>query len=251
MRIAVAGGTGTVGRHVVVAAQNAGHEAVVLSRSRGVDVRTGKGLAEALSGADAVIDVTHPDTIERGAATEFWTEAASALQRTGAEQGVRHIVTLSIVGIEKTSFGYYAAKLEHERAAAAGPVPGTVLRATQFHELPAQLIAITRHDSQAQVLDLRPVQTVAARTVGEVLLELAEAAPIGRAPELAGPQQAELVALARAFVAHRGEAITVHPDAESVAGIPPGSLLPGSGARIQGPAFGEWLASEDAATLAI
>jgi uncharacterized protein YbjT (DUF2867 family) len=94
-------------------------------------------LAGALNGADAVIDVTHPDTIERVAATEFWTGAAGALQRTGAEQGVRHIVTLSIVGIEKTSFGYYAAKLEHERAAASGPVPSTVLRAIQFHELPA------------------------------------------------------------------------------------------------------------------
>jgi hypothetical protein len=74
-------------------------------------------------------------------------------------------MTLPITGIDKTSFGYYAAKLEHERAAASGPVPSTVMRATQFHELPAQLIAITRHDSQAHVLDLRPVQIVAARTV--------------------------------------------------------------------------------------
>lgn len=80
-------------------------------------------------------------------------------------------MTLSIVGIEKTSFGYYAAKLEHERAAASGPVPSTVMRATQFHELPAQLIAITCHDSQARVLDMRPVQTVVARTVAQVLLE--------------------------------------------------------------------------------
>jgi uncharacterized protein YbjT (DUF2867 family) len=107
MRIAVAGGTGTVGRHVVAHAQNAGHDVVVLSRSRGVDVRSGEGLADALHGADAVIDVTHPDTIEQGAATEFWTDVAGSLQRTGAELGAEHIVTLSIVGIEKTSFGYY------------------------------------------------------------------------------------------------------------------------------------------------
>jgi uncharacterized protein YbjT (DUF2867 family) len=86
------------------------------------------------------------------------------------------------MGIDKTSFGYYAAKLEHERAAASGPVPGTVLRATQLHELPAQLIAITRHDSRAHVLDLRPAQPVAARTVAEVLVELAEAAPSAGRP---------------------------------------------------------------------
>ena len=200
---------------------------------------------------DAVIDVTHPDTIEQGAATEFWTDVAGSLQRTGAEQGVEHIVTLSIVGIDKTSFGYYTAKLEHERAAASGPVPNTVMRATQFHELPAQLIAITRHDSQAHVLDMQPVQTIAARTVGEALLEVAEAVPSGRAPDLAGPQEANLVDLARAFVERRSEAITVHPDADSVAGIPPRALLPGNGARIQGPTFEEWLASDDAAALTV
>ena len=251
MRIAVAGGTGTVGRHVVEHAQQAGHQVAVLSRSRGVDVRTGEGLADALESADAVIDVTHPDTIEQAAATGFWTDVAGALQHTGAGRGVRHIVTLSIVGIDKTSFGYYLAKAEHERAAASGPVPSTIMRATQFHELPAQLMAITGHDSQAQVLDMRPVQTVAARTVGEVLLEVAEAAPAGRATDLAGPEQADLVALARAFVQHRGAAVTVHPDADSVAGIPAGALLPEEGARIQGPTFTEWLASDDAAELAV
>src|SRR5215472_11244678 len=100
MRIAVAGGTGTVGgRHVVAHAQNAGHDVMVLSRSRGVDVRRGEGLADALNGADAVIDVTHPDTIEQGAATEFWTDVAGALQRTGRSeehtselQSLRHLV---------------------------------------------------------------------------------------------------------------------------------------------------------------
>lgn len=164
---------------------------------------------------------------------------------------MRHIVTLSIVGVDKTSFGYYAAKLEHERAAASGPVPSTVMRATQLHELPAQLIRMTRQGSQAQVLDLGPVQPVAARTVAGALLELAEAAPSGRAPDLAGPREADFVALARAFVRHRGEEITVDPDSGSVAGIPPGALLPENDARIQGPTFEEWLDSDDAAALAV
>lgn len=99
------------------------------------------------------------------------------------------------------------------------------------------------------MLDLRPVQTVAARNVAAVLLEVAEAAPLGRAADLAGPQQANLVDLARAFVQHRGQAITVHPDADSVAGIPPGALPPEDSARIQGPSFEEWLASGDAAAV--
>jgi uncharacterized protein YbjT (DUF2867 family) len=249
MRIAVAGGTGTVGRHVAEQARERGHEVVVLSRSHGVDVRSGQGLAEALEGTDVVIDTAHPDTIEQGPAAEFFTEVAGVLQRACAGQGVGHIVTLSIVGIDKTSFGYYAAKREHERAAASGPVPSTIMRATQFHELPAQLIATTRDGSHAGVLDLQPVQTVAARTVGGVLVELAEAPPGGRAADLGGPQRGSLVELAREFVARRGEAIDIDP--VRVDGIPAGALLPADGARIQGPSFEQWLASSDAAAITV
>jgi uncharacterized protein YbjT (DUF2867 family) len=85
------------------------------------------------------------------------TEVAGTLQRTAAERGVGHIVTLSIVGVDQAPFGYFAAKLEHERAAASGLVPSAVLRATELHEFPAQLIAATRNDSQARVFDVRAV----------------------------------------------------------------------------------------------
>lgn len=248
MRIAVAGGTGMVGHHVTARAQQAGHEVVVLSRSRGVDVQSGGGLSDALAGVDVVIDTANPDTTEEGPATEFFTKEAAALQRVGAEAGVRHIVTLSIVGIDKTSFGYYKAKLAQERAAASGPVPSTIMRTTQFYELPGQLIGLTRRDSQARVLDLGQVQPVAARSVGEVLVEVADGDPARRAPELAGPQQTNLVALGRAFVEYRHAEITVLP---VDAGIPPGACLPSDGARIEGPTFEEWLPSEDAAALVL
>jgi uncharacterized protein YbjT (DUF2867 family) len=250
MRIAIAGGTGTVGRHVTARAQQAGHEATVLSRSRGINLRTTEGLSQALKGIDVVIDVSNPGTFEETPAAEFFIQVAGALQHVGAEQGLKHIVTLSIVGIEKTSFGYYAAKREHERAARRGLVPSTVLRATQFHELPAQLVALTRHNSDARVLDLH-VQTVAARTVADVLIELAEDAPQHRVPDLAGPQEADLVDLARAFVKHHGLSIAIHPDSESVIGIPRRALVPEAGARIEGPTFEEWLESDDAANLRV
>lgn len=250
MRIAIAGGTGTVGRHVTAHAKQAGHEAIVLSRSRGINLRTNEGLFQALKGIDVVIDVSNPDTIEQAPATEFFTQVAGALQHVGAEQGLKHIVTLSIVGIDRTSFGYYAAKREHERAARRGLVPSTVLRATQFHELPAQLISLTRHNTEARVLDLH-VQPVAARSVAEVLVELAERAPQHGVPDLAGPQEADLVNLARAFVKRRGLSIAIHPDSESVTGIPRQALLPEAGARIEGPTFEEWLESDDAANLRV
>lgn len=112
-------------------------------------------------------------------------------------------MTLSIVGIEKTSFGYYQAKLEHERAAQAGPVSSTIMRATQLHEFPAQVIGMTRDGSRAHVVDVE-VQIVAARTVAHALLDLAEAQPIGRAADLAGPEEANLVDLARTFTHQEG-----------------------------------------------
>jgi uncharacterized protein YbjT (DUF2867 family) len=111
MRIAVAGGTGIVGRYVVQAATDTGHEVVVLARSHGVDTRTGDGLAQALDGVEIVIDVTNAGTIEQEPATEFFTASTANLQRVGAEQGVRHLVLLSIVGIDRVPVGYYAAKI--------------------------------------------------------------------------------------------------------------------------------------------
>jgi uncharacterized protein YbjT (DUF2867 family) len=248
MRIGVAGGTGTVGRHVVARGAQAGHDMVVLSRSRGVDVRRGNGLANALDGVAVAVNVMNAPPTED--ATAFFTDTARMLARVGAERGVSHIVTLSIVGIERTTFAYYAAKIAQEQAAAAGPVPSTVLRATQFHEFPAQIIARTRNGAEARVPDLR-VKTVAARTVANVLLELAERAPRDRAPDLAGPQEADLIDLARTFVAHRGIAIMVHADADIAAGIPERALIPGDGARIEGPTFEEWLATPEAAGLSL
>jgi hypothetical protein len=93
------------------------------------------------------------------------------------------------------------------------------------------------------------VQTVAARTVAAVLLELATGEPREAVPDLAGPEQADLVDLGRAFVARRGLGISVEADSDSVAGMPPGAMLPGPEARIEGPTFDQWLSSEDAAVI--
>lgn len=248
MRIAVAGATGTVGRHVVSLAQEAGHESMPLSRSHGVDLRSHESVAAALAGVDAVIDVTNAGTVEQGPATEFFTSVASNLQRAGADHGIGHIVTLSIVGIDKTSFGYYQAKREHERAA-HGPVPSTIMRATQFHEFPAQVIAMTREDGHASVFDV-DVQTVAARTVAATLLRHALAGPAGRAPDLAGPARANLVDLARALVEHKGAEVEIRAH-DGMDGVPDGALLPEPGAELAGPTFEEWLAGPDAAELQV
>jgi hypothetical protein len=221
---------------------------VVLSRAVGVDVASGDRLADALTVMQTIVDVTNSASQDERPATDFFVAAAGNLQRFGAQRGAGHIVTLSIVGIDAIPTGYYAAKLAHERVAEAGPVPATILRATQFHEFPAQLISSTAEDGFARLPDLT-VQTVATRTVAEVLVELAGARPAGRAADLAGPDQRPLVDLARMFVERRGGEIVVARDDRP--GIPARALLPGAGVRIEPPSFDEWLDTEDAAALAL
>ena len=138
MRIAVVGGTGTVGKYVVMAAEQAGHHVAALSRRVGVDVQTGAGLDAALVGVDVIVDVINVETLSRSKATAVFTESTRRLHRVGAAQGVSRLVTLSIVGIDRVPSGYYQAKLAQEAAALDGPLPATIVRATQFHEFPAQ-----------------------------------------------------------------------------------------------------------------
>jgi uncharacterized protein YbjT (DUF2867 family) len=250
MRIAIAGGTGLVGSHIVDAARQRGHEPIVLGRSHGIDVVAGDGLHSSLASVDVVIDVMNAESFEEGPATEFFTTAAGNLQRAAGEQGIGHIVTLSIVGIDGTSFGYYKAKLAQGRAAVDGPVPSTIQRATQFHEFPAQMLAAMRDGDHASMFDVR-VQTVAARTVADALLAVAEQPPAGRVPDLAGPQPGSLVDLARAFAARHAPSIEITADTETMSGLAQDELLPTADARLEGPTFEQWLTSDDAAALAL
>jgi uncharacterized protein YbjT (DUF2867 family) len=198
MRIAVAGGTGTVGRYVVQSARDSGHDVVVLSPALGVDTFTGEGLAEALKGVNWIIDTTSPGTIEEAPATEFFVNSTTNLQRLGVDAGVTLLVVLSIVGIERVPSGYYAAKLAQERAALGGNVPASIMRATQFHEFPAQMLRWNSQGAEAHIPDYR-VQTVAARNVGHALIEVAGSGRLGRVPDVCGPDQADLASLAPQF----------------------------------------------------
>ncbi|MFJ9782881.1 SDR family oxidoreductase [Amycolatopsis sp. NPDC101161] len=248
MRIAVAGADELVGPHVVEAARGRGHTVVALDRSTGVDLASGDGLSAALDGVDVVVDVSNSASLDEEAARRFFTSAAANLQRVGAERGVRHIVTLSVVGIDDTGFGYFRAKVDHERTAGSGPVPATIVRATHFHEFPGQLVGRTRDGDHATVFDLR-VQTVAATSVAAALVEVAERPAQGRTPDIAGPEPAEVLDLARAFVDHFGLRLELRTDRDTVTGIADDGLLPGAGATILGPSYAEWLHSPEAAAL--
>ena len=140
MKIAVAGATGRVGRHIVDVLAERGHDVVAMSRSSGVDLITGEGLDAALAGVECIIDAATGPSPEQEAATMFFTTAARNLQEAGQRAGVRRIVVVSIIGIDRLTGGYNVAKIAHEQAMQAGPIPVRVLRAAQFHEFVGQLV---------------------------------------------------------------------------------------------------------------
>ena len=209
-KIAVVGATGRVGRHVVDILEAQGHEVAAISRSRGVDVITGEGLAEALAGAEAIVDAATGPSPEEQAATEFFTTAARNLQEAGRQAGVERIVVVSIIGSDRFAAGYGAAKVAHEQASLSGPIPARVLRAAQFHEFVAQLMEWGARGDVTYVPKMR-TQLVAARTVAEALADLAttsNGAASAAQPilEIAGPREERLVEMATLLAARRGEA---------------------------------------------
>jgi uncharacterized protein YbjT (DUF2867 family) len=248
MRVAVAGGTGVVGRHVTDRLREAGHSPVVLSRSRGVDLTSGAGLDAALSGADAVIDVSNVTTTRASVAREFFTSTTRELLAAGRRAGVTHHVALSIIGVDRVDLGYYAGKRAQEDAV-LGPDTngaGTVLRAAQFHEFAGQVLDRTR--GPIAVVPRMRTQPLAAREVAAALVELAAGPPVGMAPELAGPEEHELVDLARRILAARGQRrLILNPRLPGAAGraLADGALLPAGPAQHGQQTFDQWLTGPD------
>jgi uncharacterized protein YbjT (DUF2867 family) len=249
MKIAVAGATGRVGRHTVDALRERGHEVVPIARSTGVDVITGDGLDAALAGVERIIDASTGPSPQEQEATAFFATATKNLQDAGSRAGVGQIVVVSIIGIDPFSGGYYTAKQVHEKDMLAGQVPARIVRAAQFHEFVETLLEWGTQGEVAYLPNMR-TQLVAARSVGEVLADVATEpgdAPQGGWPmvEVAGPREERLLDAAMLFATRTGRHVKI--EAADDAGDPAiqlmeaGALLPGPRARLVGPPFEQWL----------
>ncbi len=243
MKIAVAGGTGVLGQHVVEVARQRNHEVVVLTRSAGVDLTRGEGLAERLTGVAAVVDATSTLTQKKTTAESFFGSITRHLLEAEQAAGVGHHVVVSIVGIDDLSTGYYQGKLLQERLVAEGRVPWSILRATQFHEFAEQALSFVRVGPFSLVPRMLS-QPVAAVEVAEALVDLAEAGPSGRVPDLAGPEPFQMVELSRRVAAARGRGRRVVPvwlPGATGKGFRNGGLLPTSDGQRGRISFDAWL----------
>jgi uncharacterized protein YbjT (DUF2867 family) len=240
VRIAVAGATGLVGARLCTLAREAGHEVVEIARAYGVDLCRPDGLDELLAGCSVVVDVTSSPTLEREGATLFFETVAHNLGRAATAAGVRRTVVLSIVGIDQgTDYGFYAARVAHERAFRASAPGVVVLRTTQFHEFAGQVLARSTKDGVARIMDV-PSQPVDTAEVARLLLDLATGERRGDT-DLAGPRQERLVDQVRRLVESTGADVRVEAG-PAPASMAAGSMLPGPDALLRGTTWDEWLA---------
>lgn len=184
--IAVTGGTGTLGRPTVAALREAGHDVRVVSRQSApglvtADLLTGRHVTRAVEGVDLVVHL---------ASGRRDDEMAQVLAAESAAGGVRHLVYLSIVGVDRIPLPYYQRKLAAERLIAASGVPFTVLRATQFHDLVATLFR-TQRRLPVLVAPAFALQPIDVADVATRLTELAGGPPAGRVPDIGGPEVAQ------------------------------------------------------------
>jgi uncharacterized protein YbjT (DUF2867 family) len=244
MKIVVIGGTGLIGSKVVHRLTEQGHEAVAAAPSTGVNTYTGDGLASVLSGAEVVVDVSNSPTLD-DAAKEFFRVATANLLAAEADAGVGHHVALSVVGTDQlaTQSGYFQAKLTQEELIAAGPVPYTIVHATQFFEFADTLADSATVDG---VVRMPPAyfQPMAAVDVARGVADAAGNAPVNGIVEIGGPEAVLLPDLLRAALTARGDSRPVVADpAAKYWGIDLGerTLVPGPGATLFATRFEDWI----------
>ncbi|MER7680987.1 NAD(P)H-binding protein [Streptomyces sp. NPDC096934] len=242
MKIAVIGGTGLIGSQVVRDLNEAGHEAVPHSLSTGVDILTGKGLDEALNGADVVVNLTNSPTFD-DASPAFFQISMDNLLAASERAGAGHFVVLSIVGVDQVpELDYYRAKTLQEDLLKAGPIPYSIVRATQFMEFMDATLSWTA-DEETVRLPRTLIQPVAAAEVAATVAEVAAGTPLEGTLELGGPDTYPLDEIGRITLAAKGDQRTVTvDDSAGMFAVPQGDVLTtNEGARIAPTRYVDWL----------
>jgi uncharacterized protein YbjT (DUF2867 family) len=232
MRIVIVGGSGRVGRAVTAVLRERGHDAVPVSRSSGVDAYTGKGLADALTGAEAVLDTTRTPSLDETVATDYLRTSTTNLLTAEREAEVGLHVPVSIIGMERVpELGYYRAKLIQEETIADGPVPFTMLRSAQFMEFLPAILEGNVHDGVAR-LPASYLQPIAVADLAGILADVLTAAPANDVVEAAGPEALPLDEIGRRLLP--GVRVITDPTAKPLFGaaLPERALVPAEGARL-------------------
>jgi uncharacterized protein YbjT (DUF2867 family) len=249
MKIVVIGGSGLIGTKLVKNLREHGHEVVAASPSSGVNTFTGEGLAEALKGAQVVVDVANAPSWEDKAVLEFFETAGRNLLAAEAATGVQHHVALSIVGADRLpASGYLRAKVAQENLIKASGIPFTIVRSTQFFEFAKGLVQ-SATEGQTVRLSSSLMQPIAADDVAAALTDVALAEPLNGTVEIAGPEPIRMDELARRFLSATRDPRKVTTDVHAYyfgTELNDQSLTPDDHARLGPTRFEEWLSRSTA-----
>jgi uncharacterized protein YbjT (DUF2867 family) len=246
MKIVVIGGSGLIGKKLVMILRQQGHEVLAASPSTGVNTITGEGLAEALEGTEVVVDVANAPLWEDKAVLEFFETSGRNLLAAEAAAGVRHHVALSVVGTDRLlASGYFRAKMAQENLIEAGKIPYTIVRATQFFEFVG---AIAQSATDGQTVRLPPalMQPIVSDDVAAGLADVAVAEPLNGTVELAGPEPIRMDELVRQFLSANGDSRQVITDDQARyygISVNDQSLTPGANPRLGPTRFEDWLSA--------
>jgi uncharacterized protein YbjT (DUF2867 family) len=250
MKIVVIGGSGLIGSNVVNRLRQKGHEVVAASPASGVNTITREGLAEALSGAQVVVDVANSPSFEDKAVLEFFEKSGRNLLAAEAAAGVGHHVALSVVGTDRNpESGYLRAKAAQESLIKAGKIPYTILQSTQFFEFVG---AIVQSSADGDAIRLSPalLQPIAANDVAAALAGIALAAPMNGTVEIGGPEKIPLDAIGRQYLVAKNDKRRVIADAKARyfgTELNDKSLTPAGQHPLVGPTnFKDWLSNSSA-----
>jgi uncharacterized protein YbjT (DUF2867 family)/nitrite reductase/ring-hydroxylating ferredoxin subunit len=244
MKIVVIGGSGLIGSKLVAMLTRDGHEVVAASRRSGVDAVTGDGLAETLSGAAVVVDVSNSSSFEDAAVMKFFKTSTHNLLAAETTAGVRHHVALSVVGTERLlRGGYFRAKFAQEKLIKESSVPYSIVQATQFFEFLERIADVATHGNAVRVPPVH-IQPIAADDVARAIARIARGAPVTGTVEIGGPEPFFLDGLIQRVLGARGDAREVIPDPHARyfgVELNERSLLPGDESGLGETRFDDWL----------
>ena len=242
MKLTVIGGTGLIGSHVVQKLTSAGHEAIPAAPSTGVDLITGKGMDQALDGAEVVVNLANSPTFDE-ASLDFFRTSMQNLLAAGERAGVRHQVILSIVGVDQVpQRDYYRAKTLQEDLLRQGPTPYSIVRATQFFEFMDAVLSETSDATTVRLPSTR-LQPIAAGDVVDAVVEVSTGTPLLGIRNVAGPDVFPLDELGRVTLAARQDNRTVITDdtAGMFAGVTGDVLIAGPDAHLAPTHYQDWI----------
>ena len=245
MKIVVIGGTGLIGSKVVGKLKQQGYEVVAAAPNTGVDTITGEGLADALAGAQVVVDVANSPSFDDKPAMDFFQTAGRNVTAAEVAAGVKHHIALSVVGTERLQdSGYFRAKLAQEALIKSSPIPYTLIHATQFFEFLRGIAQSATNGDGSVHLSHSPFQPMAAEDVASVVAEAAVSEPVNGTIEIAGPERFyldELIGQVLRFDKDPRQ-VTVDPEAPYFGvRLDDRSLVPGPDATLGATRFDWWI----------